>query len=131
MKKSLIFILSVLLVLSLLGCSCGTQSVSPTSSTSVTPTTTVTPTTATQHPSRFDGEKLTVFINGKPYIYIRHESGTGSLTRKDQLDHFITITHIEGVHWDVYSTEEHPDLSYVLVMSGTNSNWVYRLAEEQ
>ena len=101
--------------------------------TTTSPTTGTTSTTVstapTQRPSRFYGEQLTVYIEGNPYIYIRYAPGTGSLTRKDCLDHFYTTTHIEGISWNVYSTEEYPDLSFILVMSGTNSNWTYRLAD--
>lgn len=84
------------------------------------------------HPSGFENaEILYVNMDGKTYVYERYQGGTGSLTKKDVLDMFITETHIEGVVWVVYSTEEYPDLSYVLVISGTNSSWTYRITKPQ
>ena len=80
------------------------------------------------HPSGFDGEKLYVNIDGDTLIYERYEAGTGSLTKKAVLDTFDMETEIEGIVWEVYSTEEYPDLSYVLVISGTNSSWTYRIS---
>ena len=77
------------------------------------------------HPSGFDGEKLYVNIDGNTLIYERYEAGVGSLTGKTVLDTFETETEIEGIAWEVYSTEEYPDLSYILVISGTNSSWTY------
>lgn len=152
MKRTTAFILTALLLLSLAGCATGTMlnttgstpilavpSSSTIPSTTVPATSIPIPTTGTtsttvstaptQRPSRFYGEQLTVYIEGNPYIYIRYAPGTGSLTRKDCLDHFYTTTHIEGISWNVYSTEEYPDLSFILVMSGTNSDWTYRLAD--
>ena len=84
------------------------------------------------HPSGFENaEILYVNMDGKTYVYERYQGGTGSLTKKDRLDMFITETHIEGVVWEVYSAEEYPDLSYVLVISGTNSSWTYRITKLQ
>ena len=82
------------------------------------------------HPSGFDGEKLYVNIDGNTHIYEKCEAGIGLLTPKTVLDTFNTATEIEGIVWEVYSTEEYPDLSYVLVISGTNSKWTYRVLEE-
>ncbi len=82
------------------------------------------------HPSGFDGEKLYVNIDGDTLVYERHEAGIGSLTKKTVLDTFNTTTEIEGIVWEVYSTEEYSDLSYVLVISGTNSSWTYRILKE-
>ena len=80
------------------------------------------------HPSGFDGDKLYVNIDGNTLVYERHEAGIGSLTKKTVLDTFYTATKIEGIIWDVYSAEEYPDLSYVLVISGTNASWTYRIS---
>ena len=82
------------------------------------------------HPSGFDGDKLYVNIDGNTLVYERHEAGIGSLTKKTVLDTFYTATKIEGIVWNIYSAEEFPDLSYVLVISGTNSSWTYRIAKE-
>ena len=82
------------------------------------------------HPSGFDGEKLYVNIDGQTHIFERYEAGIGSLTKKAVLDTFSTETEIEGSEWEVYSTEEYPDRSYVLVISGTNSAWTYRILKE-
>ena len=83
------------------------------------------------HPSGFgDGNILYVNMDGKTYAYERYQGGTGNLTKKTELDMFIMDTAMEGVVWVVYSTEEYPDLSYVLVISGTNSAWTYRIAEQ-
>ena len=82
------------------------------------------------HPSGFDGGKLYVNIDGNTLIYEKYEAGIGSLTPKTVLDTFNTETAIEGIVWEVYSTEEYTDLSYVLVISGTNSSWIYRVSEE-
>ena len=82
------------------------------------------------HPSGFDGDKLYVNIDGNTLVYERHEAGIGSLTKKTVLDTFYTATKIEGIVWNVYSAEEYPDLSYVLVISGTHSSWTYRIAKE-
>lgn len=45
------------------------------------------------------------------------------------LDTFEEETEIEGIVWEVYSAEEYLDLSYVLVISGTNSEWTYRIVK--
>lgn len=79
------------------------------------------------HPSGFDGEKLYVNIDGKTIVFERCEAGVGTLTKKTVLDTFNTETEMEGIVWEVYSTEEYADLSYILVVSGTNSSWTYRI----
>lgn len=81
------------------------------------------------HTSGFVGEKLYINVDGKTVVYERHEAGVGSLTKKAILDSFETQTEWEGVCWDVFSVEEYPDLSYVLAISGTNSSWTYRIAD--
>ena len=77
----------------------------------------------------FTGSELRVRINGQTVIYERYEAGNSSLTPKTVLGTFSEETEIEGIVWDIYSTEEYPDLSYVLVISGTNSCWTYRIAD--
>lgn len=81
------------------------------------------------HVSGFDGEKLYVDYDGKSLVYERYKPGIDSLTKDTMLDLFIMDTAIEGIAWEVWSTEEHPDLSYVLLISGTNSFWTFRITE--
>ena len=78
--------------------------------------------------SGFYGSKLCFHVNGQAMAYERYEAGIGSLTPKTVLDTFSETTELEGIVWDVYSTEEYPDLTYVLVISGTNASWTYRIA---
>lgn len=80
------------------------------------------------HPSGFSNVLYANF-DGKTHIYEVYEGGIGSLTPKTVLDTFTTETHIEGIVWDVYSTEEYPDLSYILVISGTNASWTCRILQ--
>ena len=82
------------------------------------------------HVSNFDGEKLYIECNGNTLVYERHQPGIGTLTKKTRLDMFETNTAIEGIAWGVWSTEEHPDLSYILLISGTNSSWTFRISEQ-
>ena len=83
------------------------------------------------HPSGFvDGNILYINTDGKTHVFERYQGGVGSLTKKTLLDSFITETKIESVVWNVFSVEEYPDLSYVLVISGTNSSWTYRILEQ-
>jgi len=79
--------------------------------------------------SGFDGDKLYVDYGGKSLVYERYQPGVGSLTKMTRLDMFETNTAIEGIAWAVWSTEEYPDLSYVLLISGTNSSWTFRITE--
>ena len=69
-------------------------------------------------------------MNGQLFVYEQYQPGTGDLTKNSVLGSFETETEIEGIVWDVFSTEEYPDLSYVLVISGTNASWTYRVAEQ-
>ncbi len=80
-----------------------------------------------KHSAGFVGDKLYVLVNGCLTVYERYEPGTGDLTKNSVLGSFETETEIEGVIWEVYSAEEYPDLSYVLVISGTNAAWTYRV----
>ena len=82
------------------------------------------------HPSGFEEDKLYINVGFRTLVYERYAPGVGTLTKKTVLDTFITETAIEGIVWDVYSVEEYPDLSYVLVISGTNSSWTYRLSKD-
>ena len=77
----------------------------------------------------FYGSELRIQVNGKTMTYERYEAGIGSLTPKTVLDTFTEATEIEGIVWDAYSAEEYPDLTFILVISGTNASWTYRLAD--
>ena len=105
MKKWMMFIIIVVCLLGVVGCS-------------------------TNHPSGFEGDELYINVGFRTLVYERYAPGVGTLTKKTVLDTFITETAIEGIVWDVYSVEEYPDLSYVLVISGTNSSWTYRLSKD-
>lgn len=72
------------------------------------------------------GGNLYCVVNGCLTVFERYEAGTGNLTKMSLLGSFRTETEIEGIIWEVYSVEEYPDLSYVLLMSGTNVSWTYR-----
>lgn len=85
---------------------------------------------AEYHVSSFDGEKLYIECDGNTLVYERYQPGIGTLTKKARLDMFETNTEIEGIAWGVWSTEEYPDLSYILLISGTNSSWTFRLSEQ-
>ncbi len=85
---------------------------------------------AEYHVSDFNGEKLYIECDGNTLVYERYKPGVGSLTKKTMLDIFIVDTAIEGIAWEVWSTEEYPDLSYILLISGTNSSWTFRISEQ-
>lgn len=146
MKKYLLFLLLFATLVLFAGCQSTSSNKPNTETQNITDSTKITaPSSATQpveildatekenipyHPSGFDGNKLYVNIDGNTLVYERHEAGIGSLTRQTVLDTFYTATKIEGIIWNVYSAEEYPDLSYVLVISGTNSSWTYRILNE-
>lgn len=75
----------------------------------------------------FYGNKLVVIIDGKAVVYERYRPGIGSLTPKRILDEFQETTQMESIVWEVFSTAEFPDLSYILVISGTNASWTYHI----
>ena len=85
---------------------------------------------AEYHVSGFDGEKLYIETDGNTLVYERYKSGVGSLTKKIMLDIFETNTEIEGIVWEIYSTEEYPDLSHILLISGTNISWTFHISEQ-
>lgn len=105
MKKWMVFVIVLACMLGVAGCS-------------------------NSHPSGFEEDKLYINVGFRTLVYERYAPGVGTLTKKKVLDTFITETAIEGIVWDVYSVEEYPDLSYVLVISGTNSSWTYRLSKD-
>ncbi len=80
-------------------------------------------------PTGFIGSDLCIHTGGKTLLYEREAAGTGSLTPKTVLDSFTQNTEWEGHFWEVYSTEEYPDLSRVVIKSGSNSSWTYRRRE--
>ena len=85
---------------------------------------------AEYHVAAYDGEKLYIECESNTLVYERYKPGVGSLTKKTMLDMFIYDTEIDGVVCNVYSTEEHPDLSYVLLIYGTNNAWTFRMSEQ-
>ena len=101
---------------------------SPLSGTSV-PNTSV-QATQTYRETGFYGEDLCINVKGNTMLYEREGPGSGSLTPGTVLDGFYTTpsqSMPESIAWEVYYVKEYPDLSYVLVISGTNSVWTYRL----
>ena len=144
MKKYLLVLLLFATLVLFAGCKSTSSGKPNTAASNVTDSTNATgPSSATQpveitdatvkgnipyHPSGFEDDKLYINLDGNTLVYERYEAGIGSLTRKTVLDTFYTATKIEGIVWNVYSTEEYPDLSYVLVISGTNSSWTYRIS---
>lgn len=146
MKKYLLFLLLLVTLVLFTGCQSSSGDKPNTETSSITVSTKATaPSSATQpveitdtteketipyHPTGFDGDKLYINMAGNTLVYERYEAGIGSLTRQTVLDTFQTATKIEGIIWSVYSAEEYPDLSYVLVISGTNSKWTYRILNE-
>ena len=80
-------------------------------------------------PTGFIGSDLCIHTGGKTLLYEREAAGTGSLTPKTVLDSFSEDTEWEGHFWEVYSVEEYPDLSRVVIKSGSNSSWTYRRRE--
>ena len=86
--------------------------------------------TTEYHPSGFDGTKLYINVDGDTLVYERYAPGIGPFTPGSLLDRFYTQTAIEGIVWEVYTPKELFGFSYVLVISGTNSSWTYRISEE-
>ena len=74
---------------------------------------------------------LRVNLYGNIIIYDTRTPGIGTLTPKDELGMFYTETHIEGIIWNVFSVKEYPDLSHVVVISGTNSSWTYSISDSE
>jgi hypothetical protein len=73
----------------------------------------------------FQGTRLFINVAGKPLTFERYKDGTCSLTQDTLLGRFSEETEMDGIEWEVYSVKEHPDLSYILVISGTNACWTY------
>lgn len=76
------------------------------------------------HDNGFEGEYLFLNYQGNTYKYHRTDISGADFTKKELLGCFEEETRIEGIAWEIWSVEEHPDLSYVYVISGTNSEWV-------
>ncbi len=127
MNKFVCLILALLLVFCLVGCNNTSSNTTDGGETS-SDTTNLKDDNPPQK-TGFYQSKLYLIKDGKTSIYDRYAGGTSGLTPKDVLGTFNTSTHIEGIVWNVYSTEEYPDLSYVLVISGTNSEWTYRISD--
>ncbi len=99
----------------------------PTTNSTTAPTTQNTTVSTTPTQSRMNGEKLTVFIDGNAYVYIRSADNTESLTRDKILDQFTVKTSIEGVIYLIYSVKEYPDHSCVLLVTSGRTQ-IYRRA---
>lgn len=82
-------------------------------------------------PTGFVGSDLRIHTDGKTLVYEREAAGTGSLTPKTRLDMFSQETEWEGHVWEIFSVEEYPDLSRVVIISGSNSSWTYHAREEK
>ncbi len=117
-----------------------TTTSSTTQSTSITTTavqTTVASTTNSEknwpQETGFYQGYLCVNLDGNVLIYEEdrmYDPYEDPLTPKEQsLAMFETETHMEGIIWDVLPFEEYPDLSYVLLASGTNIFVVYRIVD--
>ena len=70
-----------------------------------------------------------IHVDGKALLYEREAPGTGSLTPKERLDWFSEETEIEGIFWEVFSVEEFPDLSHIVLISGSNGSWTFHALE--
>lgn len=117
MKKILVWSLSLILILNLAGCSFAKPNLKKMVE------------KAEQVEAGFVDGTLRIKADDKIIDYDTRDPGIGTLTKKDLLDMFTTETKFEGVVWEVYSTEEYPDLSVVIIISGTNSSWTYHFSE--
>lgn len=77
-----------------------------------------------------DGGVLYVCIEGKTYRYQRYAPGDSGLTRDERVDGFDENLEWETICWDIYTVKEYPDRSYLLVRSGTNSEWIFRWGDD-
>ena len=109
-----------------------TAAVTTNSVTTKAATTIKTNLTPTPYPfdSGFDGKSLFVTVDGEKLVYNDRQSGNSGLTKKEQIGYFFINYSFESVHWNIYSTEEYPDLSVVIVESGTNIVWTYKMTTE-
>lgn len=79
----------------------------------------------------FDGDYLYVLMDGKTYLYERQYSAKkNSFTIDELIDSFDIQTEVESVVWEVYTVTEHSDRSYLKLISGTNSQWIYKYVEK-
>lgn len=127
MKKIICLILAWILVFCLVGCNNTSSNTTDEGETSSDTTD-----SEDDNPPKKTGfykSNLYLIKDGKTSIYDRYAGGTSGLTPKDVLDTFETETKYEGIIWNVYSTEEYPNLSYVLVISGTNAKWTYHISD--
>ena len=63
-------------------------------------------------------------INGATYRYTLTEADPKNVTAHHLLDEFSEETAVEGIAWQVYSLKEYPDMTKLLLISGTNSVWL-------
>ncbi len=128
MKRFVAMILAMMFLLALVGCDSKKENEAATSFVSSNKTDYVS--SENLKATGFYSGDLYLNILGKTLIYDKREAGIGSLTKNEVLGTFYTETEIEGIYWEVYSTKEYPDFSYVLVISGTNSSWTYQISEQ-
>ena len=114
-----------------------TQTVSTTSATTRVTSTSGTSTTNNEEnwpqETGFYKGYLCLNLDGNLLIYEEdrtYDPYEDPLTRTEEpLGMFETSTHMEGIIWEILPFEEYPDLSYVLLASGTNNFVVYRILE--
>ena len=112
-----------------------TQATTATTTATTTIATTTIATTDNNEPPTETGfykSYLCLALNGEIKLYEKYrayDEYNDPWTWNAILDEFSTETAIEGIIWCVCSFEEYPDLSYVLLASGTNIYQVYRLVE--
>ena len=71
---------------------------------------------------------LFVPINGAAYRYALAEPNPAGVTVDRLLDICTEEMPIESVVWEVYSLKEYPDMTKLLIVSGTNSDWLCEYA---
>ena len=76
-------------------------------------------------------EYLFVPIDGLTYRYVLTDSDPAGVTVDRLLDYATEETPIESIVWEVYSLKEYPDMTKLLIISGTNSAWLCEYAPAQ
>ena len=71
-----------------------------------------------------DAGALLLPIGGNTYRYLLSDATPEGVTVDELLYTFTEETLYEGIAWEVYSLKEYPDLSSVLMISGTNTEWL-------
>ncbi len=128
MRKLFAIILSTILLLTLLGCS--DKTAYDTDNSSHSSRKAASTNSNMQKATGFYKGDLILQTAGATLLYDKRDPDTDSLTPDKLMGSFYTETEMEGIIWIVYSVKEYPDLSYVLVISGTNSSWKYQISEQ-